>query len=68
LIAKLLRLIGAGALILAGSAAIAWPLWALATRYRRLYTALFGLGLLLLVTAAVLSKIRRARKPRRKRP
>jgi hypothetical protein len=55
-----LRLIGSGAAILAASMAVVWPLWALATRSRRLFTAAVGAAALALAAAAFVAAIRRS--------
>jgi hypothetical protein len=52
-------------LIAAGSAALVWPLWALATRQRRAFAALAAFLVLSLVALAVLRRLSAARKGRR---
>ncbi len=65
LLISVLRLLGSCAAIIAVSAAVVWPLWALATRSRALFTALAGAAALALAAAAIIAKLRRrsARKP-----
>jgi RsiW-degrading membrane proteinase PrsW (M82 family) len=58
-VGKIGRVLGAGALIFALSAAVVWPIWSLATRARGLYTALVGLVVLLLAAWAIVRHIRR---------
>lgn len=56
---RTLRLAAAAAAILACSAAVAWPLWALATRSRGLYTALVVGTLALLAGRGLIARARR---------
>ncbi|HOX32300.1 MAG TPA: hypothetical protein PLB91_08210 [Spirochaetales bacterium] len=58
---RLGRALGASALILGLSAALVWPLWALATKARTLYNAAILLALLALGGAAAWRRIRRRR-------
>jgi len=60
-----LRLLGSCVAIIAVSAAVVWPLWALATRSRVLFTIAAGTAAAALAAAAVIAKLRhrRARKP-----
>ena len=62
------RVLGAGVLILAASAAAVWPVWALATRARGPYTAAVGLAALVLAAWALGRRLssRRHRRGRRR--
>ncbi len=59
LLRRLGRVLGASALVLSLSAALVWPLWALATKARTLYNAAILLALLALGCAAAWRRIRR---------
>jgi hypothetical protein len=61
IVAKAARILGAGMGIIAVSAAIVWPIWALATRSRRLFTLLVAAAVLLFVAMSVVRRIVRRR-------
>jgi len=58
---KAARLAGAAVAIVAAQAALVWPLWLLATRWRAAYTALVGAAALALALRAIVKALRRSR-------
>jgi hypothetical protein len=67
LLKSLGRGLGAFALILAASAAVVWPIWALATKARPAFNAAALALLLAAIAWLVVSRRRRAKRPGRAR-